>query len=211
MPMTRALSERLREQRAEAVVSEVEQAALLLFDERGFSEVSVQHIASEAGISVRTFYRHFSTKEDVLSVRTRRGAERMRAALAAQPSGDPPLHSLRIVAEELASEDQEYVGRWMRVVASSPSVLAVVMGAIQLVFEPVLRDFFAERLDLPNDSLAVWTWASAAEGAIQAAQIRWYVSGGDLTELMCEAMKILEEGVGANRPAKNVPIKERNP
>jgi AcrR family transcriptional regulator len=194
----RSLAAQLREQRVEAVVNEVERVALLLFDEHGFDNVTVETIAAGAGISDRTFYRYFASKEDVFLVRTRRGAEQVRAALAEQPLRDPPLHSVRVVAEKFSGEDPEYVGRWARVVASTPSVLAVVMGGIQLIFEPVMREFFADRLGLAEDSLLVWVWASAVESTLQTAQIRWYLSGGDLSEITSSALKILEEGIAAS-------------
>jgi AcrR family transcriptional regulator len=44
----------------------LEAVALRLFDERGFSDVTVEEIASDAHISVRTFCRYVSAQEDVV-------------------------------------------------------------------------------------------------------------------------------------------------
>src|SRR3974377_443505 len=98
-----ALAAKLREQRQEALVAEVEQAALRLFDEQGFARVTVEDIALEAGISVRTFYRYFRTKEDVLLVRLRWEAEFLRAALAERPEDESPAHSLRVAYGEVVA------------------------------------------------------------------------------------------------------------
>jgi AcrR family transcriptional regulator len=198
----RSLAAELRERRQEAMVSEVERVALRLFDEHGFAHVTVEDIASEAGISVRTFYRYFRTKEDVLQARLRWEADILRAALAERPPDEPPVHSLRLAfAQVVALEDPAQVGRWIRVVAGTPSVLAGVMGGIQLISNAAITDFFASRVGRPDDSMAPWIWAAAAGGAIQAAHIHWHLNGGDLAAIVSEALEILEQGFSAGAPA----------
>ena len=44
----------------------LEQAALELFFEQGFAETSVPQIAARAGLTTRTFFRHFADKREVL-------------------------------------------------------------------------------------------------------------------------------------------------
>jgi AcrR family transcriptional regulator len=196
-----SLPEKLREQRLETLVSEVERAALRLFDERGVGRVTVEDIAGEAGISVRTFYRYFPNKEDVLLVRLRRGADILREALAERPEHEAPVHSLRVAFEQVvALEDQNDVGRWIRVISANPGVLSGVMGGIQLITNAAMRDFFAYRLEVPEGSMAPWIWAAAAGGAIQAAYIHWHLNGGDLAEIMSEGLEILEQGIAASAP-----------
>ena len=195
----RPLQEQLREQRLETIVSEVEGVALRLFEERGFANVTFEDIASEAGISVRSFYRYFPGKEDVLQVRIRRGAGLLRAALDERPLDESPLHSIRAAfSQQVAGEDPVHVGRWIRVIVATPAVLAGVMGGIHLVSNAVMRDFFASRLDLPEGSLAPWIWAAAAGGAIEAAHIHWYLNGGDLAEILAEGLGVLEEGIATH-------------
>ncbi len=45
---------------------QLEQAALALFLEQGFAETTVPQIAARAGLTTRTFFRHFTDKREVL-------------------------------------------------------------------------------------------------------------------------------------------------
>ena len=44
----------------------LQEAALTLYEERGFDHTSVEEIAERAGLTKRTFFRHFSDKREVL-------------------------------------------------------------------------------------------------------------------------------------------------
>ena len=44
----------------------LEQAALELYGERGFEQTTVAEIAARAGLTERTFFRHFADKREVL-------------------------------------------------------------------------------------------------------------------------------------------------
>jgi AcrR family transcriptional regulator len=56
---------RLKKQ--EVVRQEIWNAAIDLFHSAGFDAITVEQIASRAGVSRRTFFRYFSSKEDVLA------------------------------------------------------------------------------------------------------------------------------------------------
>jgi AcrR family transcriptional regulator len=169
--------------------------ALRLFEERGFGDVTVDDIASEAEISVRTFYRYFPTKEDVLQVQIERRSSRVRAALAARPVDEPPLHSLAVAyAEVLAAEDAELLRRWIVVVAATPAVLRGVLGGILLKSQRMIAEFLAGRAGLADDALMPTMLAAAAGGVIQAVQTHWYLNGGDLPAQIAEGLAVLERG-----------------
>jgi len=180
------------------MVSELEAVALRLFEEHGF-DITVDDVAAEAQISVRTFYRYFPSKDDVLQVRIDRRSSALRAALAARPPDEPPLHSLRVALEEVVSaEDPELVRRWTTVVAATPQVLRGVLGGIQLKGQRVIAEFLAARLGGASDALMPTLLAAAVGGMIQAAQTRWFFEGGDLAAAISEGLAVLEQGIGTN-------------
>ena len=56
----------LQERKQELVRAELFNAAWQLFGERGYEATTVAQIAAAAGVSRRTFFRYYASKEDVL-------------------------------------------------------------------------------------------------------------------------------------------------
>lgn len=196
---TQSLAAQLRVKRSEMIISEVEAVALRMFEQRGFEEVTVAEIASEARISVRAFYRHFRAKEDLLQVRIDRRSDALRAALSDRPADEPPLRALRLALENVMSaEDTTLLRRWIAVIATTPSVVTGVIGGIQLKTQRVMAEFLGARFDMPSDALVPTMLAGAVGGVIQAALTQWFVHNGDLPTTMSEGLELLEQGIGAN-------------
>jgi len=195
---TQSLTTRLRNQRSEMMVAELETIALRLFEQRGFDAVTVEDIVSEAQISVRTFYRYLPTKEDVLQVQIARRRDGLRAALSTRPLDEAPMHSLRLaLTEQIASEDPDLLRRWVAIIVATPNVVRAVLGGIQQNTQRVMAEFFGSRLGLPADALVPTMLAAAAQGVIQAAQTQWYFKGGDLAQTIFESFDILEGQIGS--------------
>jgi AcrR family transcriptional regulator len=81
----------LQERKQELVRAELFNAAWQLFGERGYEATTVAEIAAAAGVSRRTFFRYYASKEDVLIETTDELAEAMLAAMAERPADEPPL------------------------------------------------------------------------------------------------------------------------
>src|SRR5579859_6985291 len=56
----------LRERKKRLAQATIEEAALKLFQQRGYEQTSIQDIADEVMMSSRTFFRYFASKEEVL-------------------------------------------------------------------------------------------------------------------------------------------------
>ncbi|BBX90530.1 TetR family transcriptional regulator [Mycolicibacterium boenickei] len=86
-PAQTARSERTREA--------LRQAALVRFLAQGVEDTSAEQIAADAGVSLRTFYRHFTSKHDLLFADYDAGLHWFRAALAERPAGESILDSVQ--------------------------------------------------------------------------------------------------------------------
>jgi AcrR family transcriptional regulator len=79
-------------------------AALELYAERGFEQTTAAEIAERAGLTERTFFRHFADKREVLFG----GGEELRnfvvGAVAAAPAEQAPLDTIAHAFEGLAGE-----------------------------------------------------------------------------------------------------------
>ncbi len=78
----------LTERRKAATELEIARAAASLFAERGSGGTTVEAIADRAGLSLRTFYRYFPTKQDAVAPLLSTGAQRWLDLLAATPPED---------------------------------------------------------------------------------------------------------------------------
>src|SRR5437763_5734701 len=80
----------------------LEHAAMDLYLERGFDQVTVADIAERAELTERTFFRYFADKREVLFGGSTRLAEELVATVAAAPDGLPPLDVLALAFDEAA-------------------------------------------------------------------------------------------------------------
>jgi AcrR family transcriptional regulator len=80
--------------RSERTREALRQAALVRFLAQGVEDTSAEQIAADAGVSLRTFYRHFSSKHDLLFA-DYTGLHWFRAALNDRPVTEPIIDSVQ--------------------------------------------------------------------------------------------------------------------
>ena len=85
----------LQQRKRQLVKQEIAHAAWLLFADRGYEKATVDAIARAAGISRRSFFRYFSSKEDVVVGTSDAIAEDVLAAFARRPKREPPLVAIQ--------------------------------------------------------------------------------------------------------------------
>ena len=85
----------------------VMQAALELFSERGFEQTTVAEIAGRAGLTERTFFRHFADKREVLFAGTDALRDLLVSSLTAAPESAAPLDAVTAALETATAPLQE--------------------------------------------------------------------------------------------------------
>jgi AcrR family transcriptional regulator len=80
--------------RSERTRDALRQAALVRFLAQGVEDTSAEQIAADAGVSLRTFYRHFTSKHDLLFTDYDAGLEWFRTALAVRSPDESLIDSV---------------------------------------------------------------------------------------------------------------------
>ena len=81
--------------RSERTREALRQAAVVRFLAQGVEDTTAEQIAADAGVSLRSFYRHFASKHDLLFADYDAGLHWFRSALAARSPDDPIIESVQ--------------------------------------------------------------------------------------------------------------------
>lgn len=171
-----------------------------LFAERGYEQTTVEEIAEAADVAVRTFFRHFQSKQHVLLGDVAHNVVgRMREALQAQPS---PLTPLQAVGQVLRGLDHGQPDQYDQILNRLRLLghLPELRGTFHLLFaqlHDVIAEFVAERAGTPVTDLYPQLVAAAATGAVKAALSEFEASDGQrsLDDLRDEAYAALTAGI----------------
>jgi AcrR family transcriptional regulator len=173
--MTLGLRERKKAETRDALAS----AALRLADELGPDRVTIDAIAAAAGVSPRTFFNYFASKEDAIVGSSESSASRVVQELLARPAREAPLDALRAAihasADHLESDPDDWIIRH-RLVGRYPALgvrYAARLAAVE--HELVLEVARRTRLDPTVDTypaLLVSAGLAAARVALTVWQER---------------------------------------
>jgi AcrR family transcriptional regulator len=103
----------------------LEQAALALYGERGFENTTVAEIAERAGLTERTFFRHFADKREVLFGGAGSLQELLVDTLASTPESAAPIDAVAAAIAAAAArlqERREYSRQRQTVIAANPEL-----------------------------------------------------------------------------------------
>lgn len=143
----------LRARKKEATSAALRRWAIELFLERGFAETTVQDIADAAGISQRTFFRYYPTKDAVIATEHAR-RERELAELLEGQSGTPLRETAHVVLSFLCgdvSKQPDLSRLQARVFLTVPTLADRFSGHLDRL-GVMVGDFLAQEMGVEPDS-----------------------------------------------------------
>ncbi|MBH1936932.1 TetR family transcriptional regulator [Streptomyces sp. AV19] len=171
----------LAQRKRQLVSDELTEAALQLLASKGFDAVTVDEIVTTAGVSKRTFFRYFASKEDVVVQFLADMGAGMRAELAGRPAGESPSVALRhaVWASVNACAGQsERALRVVQLILRTPALLARFLER-QAQWRDDLAEELAHRLGRDADAgLYPQLAAGMALTAFDVVLQRWSDSDG---------------------------------
>ncbi len=172
--------EGLRARKRQETLQRIAETGLRLFGERGYEATTLDAIADAAGISRRTFFSYFRSKEEILLEWQMRGfSAQLRRAVLAQPADRVPIAVVRDAMLQLAAgiRAQEFISidRVMR----ASETLQARKQATYARQERALHEALVERWPDPARSQALRFVAMVSLGAMRLAIEAWIQDGGD--------------------------------
>jgi AcrR family transcriptional regulator len=188
--------------RSERTRDALRRAALVRFLAQGVEDTSAEQIADDAGVSLRTFYRHFTSKHDLLFADYDIGLEWFRAALQARTPGESIIESVQS-AIDASPYDPEAVAQIAALRAKELDAGRIVRHTRQV--EAEFADAIADQLsqsapaDTPDERLRVIVTARCIAAAVFGAMELWMIgedrSLAELGRLCRTALASLRQGI----------------
>jgi AcrR family transcriptional regulator len=168
----------------------LQEAALALYSERGFDQTTVAQIAARAGLTERTFFRHFADKREVLFGGSALLEERIVAGVAGAPPEDGPLDAvacgLANAAAMLGEFRRDLARQRHAVIAANPELRERELAKLADYAVAVAQALHRRGVGEPQASLA----AEVGMTVLRVALERW--SSGeddrDLADVMGDSL-----------------------
>ncbi|MFG1964684.1 TetR family transcriptional regulator [Nonomuraea sp. NPDC049028] len=170
------------------------QAALTLFEQRGFAAVSIDDIAAAAGVSRRTFFNHFDTKAGALFDPAPGEAAQLADLFVREAGADPWVALTRALKAFLTAEFRTVSAR-RRILAGQPELNRFLPGANAHLEESIL-DWLGSR---GITGLSARTMSSMALACVRESVMAWDSEGGParLFEILDQMFALAAAGTAA--------------
>ncbi|MDT5118708.1 MAG: hypothetical protein QOE30_4447 [Mycobacterium sp.] len=116
--------ESLRDRQRAQIRADISLAAFRLFIERGYDAVTTEEIATAAGVSPRTLFRHVPTKEELLLAPVRHGGAAIVNLLEQRPASESPdVALITAIITRTRSFDEADCQQWREALLAAPGLL----------------------------------------------------------------------------------------
>ncbi|MBF5001853.1 mycofactocin system transcriptional regulator [Nocardia sp. BSTN01] len=180
---------------------ELERVAFELFEQRGFDDTTVEDIAAAVGVSKRTFFRYFESKNDVVWGNFSDQLQAMRALFDRCPPDQPVTDAVRSVVVEFNRFDPAQVPwhrKRMELILKVPALQAHSTLRYQ-EWRNVVAEFVAARLGVDTRDLLAQVAAYCALGVAIAGYEHWLDHPGqELADILDRALRSWGSGFGAD-------------
>ena len=173
----------------------IAEVAVSRFIQRGFDETTVEEIAHEAGISRRTFFRYFPTKEAAFFSDQERRLLDFKGLLVEARAGEPALERVKRACLEMAALYMKERGRALaqhKAIQASRHLIAYDQR-LDAQWEDAIVAHLGQVAPEGAQRDAAWIHAAALLGVIRAVLRRWFAGGcrEDLVEMGRDALDVL--------------------
>ncbi len=208
----------LRERNRRRNMRELAEVSLRRFLQDGFDETTIDAIAHEAGISSRTFFRYFPTKEGAFFVNQEARLARFKTLLEQPLPAEPRFERVTRVCLEMAADfmaDRDVVLQQYQIILRSKHLLAYDLQ-LDLQWEEAIHRTLAGGSDDPDQLALARVQAGAILGVIRAELRHWFRTGCsfDIVERGKDAFALLTRpnlGAALHDPAANDPAPPVDP
>jgi AcrR family transcriptional regulator len=178
-----------------ALRAEITGQALALFSARGFDAVTADELAEAVGVSRRTLFRLFATKEDIVVAAFDRLGDDALAALRERPADEPPWTSLHHALGAAAARLEERPATFFElhgVIAQTPALRRRLLEQRD-GWRAAFAQELADRATARRNQLGCELLATAAIGAFDVATEAWARTGGRrrLSRLLHDSFELL--------------------
>jgi AcrR family transcriptional regulator len=159
-----------------------------LYVERGYEQTTVAEIAERAGLTARTFFRHFADKREVLFAGSAELQDHLVAALAGAPAGASAMEAVAAALDAAAmmlGTHRDYSRQRQSVIAAHQELRERELVKMSTLAAALAEGLRGRGVAEPKASLA----AEAGVAVFRVAFERWVTETGKQTlgELMRES------------------------
>lgn len=167
----------LQSRKRQLVRDAIYDAAIVLFAKKGFDETTVEEVADAAGISRRSFFRYFESKDDLLALNTVNCGEVLRNTVASCPAKLSLFEVMRetVLAGLKFTESQEHTRQIIEIAQRSSSARQAHTSRLVEVEDKLAAAYSARMKGTSPYSMKPRLLAGVSMIVGTAATVSWFI------------------------------------